>query len=71
MRIVELKKIMKTKTVTDDMKSNSIMYGLDKVFQNDSTVAKAMTKLRKSSVLFDIVLPFTQTPGNIFDKILD
>jgi hypothetical protein len=47
-------------------------YALDRVFQNNSALAKKAMKLRESmGVLGDIVLPFVQTPTNIFDKLLE
>jgi len=56
---------------SQEMLDNASLYALDKVFQNDSVISKKMTALRKNFLLMDIAMPFTQTPGNILDKLVD
>jgi len=71
-RISQLKKIGKTSTITPEMEDAAALYAVDKVFQNDSYIARTMTAFRKKApYLGDIIMPFTQTPGNVLDKLLD
>lgn len=71
-RMYELKKIAGNKTITPVMEADAKAYALDKVFQNDSKIATVATNVKNKLGLFgDLVMPFTKTPGNIADKILD
>lgn len=71
-RIKELQLINKTNEITDDMKIDARLYALDKVFQNDSDLSKRANQLKNALGFFgDIAIPFTQTPANVLDKMLD
>lgn len=71
-RIHELKKIRKTDTIDEAMETEARLYALDKVFQNDSVLSKKAGELRRSlGIIGDIAIPFTQTPANVLDKLLD
>ena len=75
-RIYELKKLAKTNDVTPQMEEQARLYALERVFQNDSEISKALGKLKKLSdntgyqVAANLVIPFHQTPSNILDKLL-
>lgn len=72
LRLAELKKIHKTKTVTPDMMENAILYALDKTFQNQSAIAQKFNSFRKSiPFVSDVVMPLSYTPGNLLDKVVD
>lgn len=54
------------------------LFALDRVFQNNSKLAQSANKIRNALndmaggvPLGDLVIPFTQTPANIFDKVLE
>ena len=48
------------------------MFALDRVLQNDSALSKKASTIRRElGILGDLIIPFTQTPANIFDKMLD
>lgn len=71
-RLHELKKIRKTDVVDEAIETEAQLYALDKVFQNDSVLSKKAGELRRSlGVVGDIAIPFTQTPANVLDKLLD
>jgi hypothetical protein len=71
-RLHELKKIRKTDVADETTESEARLYALDKVFQNDSVLSKKAGELRRSlGVVGDIAIPFTQTPANVLDKLLD
>jgi hypothetical protein len=71
-RLYELKKIRKTDKADEAMETEARLYALDKVFQNDSVLSKKAGELRRSlGVVGDIAIPFTQTPANVLDKLLD
>jgi len=70
-RLKELSIINKTKKNTPEMINNAKLYALDKVFQNNSTIAKTMTTIRKKVPPLDLIMPFTQTPSNLMDKLID
>ena len=70
-RIDELKRLGLDYT-SEDANGQAMAYALDKVFQNNSELAKKAIKLRESlGVIGDIAIPFAQTPANIFDKLAD
>lgn len=72
MRIAELKKIYKTSTLTDEQKFQAELYALERVFMNNSDMMQRLTKIKSAlGVVGDVYIPFTQTPSNIFDKLLD
>ena len=57
---------------SDDAIAEANVYALERVFQNNGTLAKKAVQLRDSlGVLGDIAIPFAQTPANIFDKLID
>ena len=71
-RVTELQKIKKTTELTDDIKDQSKLYALDRVFQGDTLISKRAKKLKESlGIIGDLLMPFTQTPANILDKVLD
>ena len=86
-RMYELAKLnekSKTKMSIEEMVADAQAYALDKVYQNDSTVKKVATRIRNVSkeinnpfwqgvaeVGMTITVPFTETPANIFDKVLE
>lgn len=68
-RIVELEKLGIVGEQADEMAK---LYALDRVFQNNSAVAKKVMEIREKFGLPGfLVVPFAQTPANIFDKLLD
>lgn len=70
-RLDELKRLGLDYT-SEDAVAEANVYALDRVFQNNSTLAKKAVQLRDSlGVLGDIAIPFAQTPANIFDKLAD
>lgn len=57
---------------SEDAIAEANVYALERVFQNNSTLAKKAVQLRDSlGVLGDVAIPFAQTPANIFDKLAD
>lgn len=76
-RIAELKKIKKVTDVTDEMMIDAKAYALDKVFQRDSELAKIFSRVKNASdnvgfkILANTVMPFTQTPANVLDKMIE
>jgi len=70
-RIDELKRLGRDYT-SDDAIAEANVYALERVFQNNSGLAKKAMQLRDSlGVIGDIAIPFAQTPANIFDKLAD
>jgi hypothetical protein len=82
--MAELKKIKKVTTITDEMKLDAKAYALDKVFQRDSSLSKVFGGLKNLGdrsdskfakigfkTLANIVMPFTQTPANVLDKMIE
>lgn len=76
-RLAELKKMNKSDIITDEIKLEARLYALERVFQNDSEISKMLSGLKTLSdkksyqTFINLILPYTQTPGNILDKILD
>lgn len=59
-------------TSNPDVIRDAELYALDRVFQNNSSLAKRASQARNALGVFgEMVLPFTQTPANIMDKLLD
>ena len=59
-------------TSNPDVIRDAELYALDRVFQNNSALAKRASQARNALGVFgEMVLPFTQTPSNIMDKLLD
>lgn len=59
-------------TSNPDVIRDAELYALDRVFQNNSELAKRASQARNALRVFgEMVLPFTQTPANIMDKLLD
>lgn len=73
-RTVELKKLGYKPEDIDELAK---AYALDKVFQNDSTLSKSMGTIRRTvddatgGIMGHLILPFSQTPSNLLDKLLD
>jgi len=74
-RMIELNKLNKTnktKLTATEIEEQSKLYALDKVFQNNSDLAQRVKKIRDGfGIVGDIVMPFTQTPANVLDKLID
>lgn len=71
-RINELMKLNKVTAPTEEMIQEAKLYALDRVFQNNSALSKWAGNLRRSSgIIGDLVMPFTQTPANVLDKLID
>jgi hypothetical protein len=76
-RVAELKRIKKVAEITDEMKVDARVYALDKVFQNDSELSKIFSGAKNLSqkplfkVLANLIMPFSQTPANILDKMIE
>lgn len=69
-RLAELKKL--GREIDADAYAEAKLYAMDRVLQNDSDLSKRASKIRNSLGYFgDVVMPFTQTPANIMDKLLD
>ena len=70
-RIDELKRLGLDYT-SEDAIAQANVYALERVFQNNSGLAKKAVQMRDSlGVIGDIAIPFAQTPANIFDKLAD
>lgn len=70
-RLDELKRLGLDYT-SEDAIAQANVYALERVFQNNSELAKKAMELRDSlGVVGDIAIPFAQTPANIFDKLAD
>jgi len=83
-RIAELKIIRKTNVVTDLMKEEANLYGLERTLQNDSAMSSLFTGIKKGNyngkhsgaetvhqLVANLILPFAKTPANVLDKFLD
>ncbi|MGE5631371.1 MAG: hypothetical protein ACM3TR_09780 [Caulobacteraceae bacterium] len=76
-RLTELKWIKKTDTATDEMLIDAKAYALDKVFQRDSELSKIFGNMKNASqktwfkTLANVILPFSQTPANVLDKMIE
>lgn len=77
----ELEKLIKkgkTMLTEEEIEADARHFALDRVFQADTSIAEAATKIRdalngvgNNKILGNIVLPFTQTPSNILSKLVD
>lgn len=83
-RLAELKAIKKTDVITDAMKEEAHLYGLERTLQNDSAMASLFTGIKQANflnkhpegkaafqVVANLILPFAKTPANILDKFID
>ena len=74
-RVAELTTLVnkgKAKLTEKEIEESARMYALDQVFQGDTAIARRASQLRRSMRVFgDILIPFTQTPANILDKLVD
>ena len=74
-RVAELTTLVnkgKAKLTEKEIEESARMYALDQVFQGDTAIARRASQLRKPMGVFgDILIPFTQTPANILDKLVD
>lgn len=85
-RLDELMQIAKTDKPTLEMMEEATNYALDRTFQGKSVTAKAANNMRTSINqlgegmtglgseefgLGNLVMPFTETPANIFEKAID
>lgn len=74
-RVAELTTLVnkgKAKLTEKEIEESARMYALDQVLQGDTAIASRASQLRRSMGVFgDILIPFTQTPANILDKLLD
>jgi len=83
-RIGELKRLNKTNIITDAMKQDAHLFGLERTLQNDSAMSSMFRGLKKGNfngkhkgaelvyqVVATLELPFASTPGNILDKFID
>lgn len=71
-RLNELKKIKKTDKLTPDTDIEAKMYAMDRVFQNNSALSQKAKQIKNGlGLLGDIVMPFTSTPSNVLDKLID
>ena len=70
-------RINEMKRLGYDVKSENVqaeakIYALERVYQNDSKLSRALTNVRNELGLFGhFLIPFTQTPGNLLDKCID
>ena len=57
---------------SENVQAEAKIYALERVYQNDSKISKALTNVRNELGLFGhFLIPFTQTPGNLLDKCID
>ena len=74
-RVAELTTLVnkgKAKLTEKEIEESARMYALDQVLQSDTAIARRASELRRSMRIFgDILIPFTQTPANILDKLVD
>lgn len=70
-RLNELKRLGYD-TKSEEVQLGAHIYALERVYQNDSTISKALVGIRDKLGLFGhFLIPFAQTPGNILDKTID
>jgi len=74
-RIEELRKLGIT---GEEAEKAARLFALERVFQNDSALSKGLQAIRQGMndmaggfPLGDLIIPFSQTPANILDKLLD
>jgi len=83
-RLAELKKIKGTTIITDAMKEDANLYGLERTLQNDSAFSALFTGVKGANFLnkhegaktvyqtfANLILPFAKTPANVLDKFVD
>jgi len=70
-RLEELKILDGVKKNTAQHLELANLYALDKVFQNDSALSRTLTLFRKKVPGSELIMPFTQTPANLMDKLVD
>ena len=82
-RISDLLKLGKTKEVTQEMMDMANDYALERVFQNDSGIAQVFKALKTPPAkapqglkdawgfIVNGVIPFSKTPANILNKLLE
>jgi len=82
-RISDLLKLGKTKEVTQEMMDAANDYALERVFQNDSGIAQVFKALKTPPAkapqglkdawgfIVNGVIPFSKTPANILNKLLE
>lgn len=82
-RISDLLKLGKTKEVTQEMMDKANDYALERVFQNDSGIAQVFKALKTPPAkapqglkdawgfIVNGVIPFSKTPANILNKLLE
>ena len=70
-RLNELKRLGYD-TKNKEVQLGAHIYALERVYQNDSAISKALVGVRDKLGLFGhFLIPFAQTPGNILDKTID
>ena len=70
-RLNELKRLGYD-TKNEEVQLGAHIYALERVYQNDSAISKALVRVRDELGLFGhFLIPFAQTPGNILDKTID
>lgn len=70
-RLNELKRLGYD-TKNEEVQLGAHIYALERVYQNDSAISKALIGVRDKLGLFGhFLIPFAQTPGNILDKTID
>jgi hypothetical protein len=70
-RLAELKQLGKDINAEETI-FEARAYALDRVFQGDSAIARRVMQFRDNTgIAGHLILPFAQTPANVFDKMLD
>lgn len=76
-RLKELQILRKTKTITEEMEADAMLYALDRTFQNDSKLSGGVSRWKNAidhpvyKTITNVIIPFAKTPANILDKISD
>lgn len=74
-RKAELEKLVKNgkaKLTPEEIEESAKLFALDRTFQGDTWLAQRAKAIKKPlGIVGDLIMPFTQTPANILDKLLD
>lgn len=61
----------KAHLTAQEIDESAKLFALDRTFQSNSELARWAKNIKKVVPFGDLIVPFTQTPANIIDKLLD
>lgn len=74
-RKAELEKLVakgKSKLTAAEIEESARLFALDRTFQSDTWLSKRASDIKRPlGIVGDLIMPFTKTPANILDKLLD